>query len=102
MGELLRQEAERLQTHLGLVERHIVVSLPKLSANQIEDLLEQLQASDSTIARTNSQERRSHRFANRKGETLGHDAKESKGSCFAGAAAKQDAMVVPPVTAGRE
>ena len=35
MGELLRQEAERLQTQLGLVERHIVVALPKLSAQQI-------------------------------------------------------------------
>lgn len=52
MGELLRQEAERLQTHLGLVERQIVVALPKLSASQIEDLLEELQASDATIART--------------------------------------------------
>jgi hypothetical protein len=52
MGELLRQEAERLQTHLGLVERQIVVALPKLSAHQIEDLFEELTASDSTIART--------------------------------------------------
>jgi hypothetical protein len=52
MGELLRREAERLQTQLGLVERQIVVALPKLSAKQIEDLLEELQARDATIART--------------------------------------------------
>ena len=52
MGELLRREAERLQTQLGLVERQIVVALPKLSAKQIEDLLEELQAHDATIART--------------------------------------------------
>lgn len=52
IGELLRHEAERLQAQLGLVERQIVVALPKLSANQIEDLLEELQASDATIART--------------------------------------------------
>ena len=52
IGELLRHEVERLQAQLGLVERQIVVALPKLSANQIEDLLEELQAIDSTIART--------------------------------------------------
>jgi hypothetical protein len=52
LGELLRHEAERLQAQLGLVERQIVVALPKLSANQIEDLLEELQADDPTIART--------------------------------------------------
>lgn len=52
LGELLGHEAERLQTHLGLVERQIVVALPKLSAIQIERLLEELQANDATIART--------------------------------------------------
>jgi len=52
VGELLRREAERLQAQLSLVERQIVVALPKLSAKQIEDLLEELLASDPTIART--------------------------------------------------
>lgn len=52
MGELLRKEAERLQTQLGLVERQIIVALPKLSAQQISDLFEDLRESDTTIART--------------------------------------------------
>ena len=52
LGELLRRDVERLKNHVGLVERQIVVALPKLSAQQIEDLLEELRASDSTIART--------------------------------------------------
>ncbi len=44
LGELLRRDVERLKTHVGLVERQIVVALPKLSAQQIEDLLEELRA----------------------------------------------------------
>jgi hypothetical protein len=51
-GELLRRDVERLKNHVGLVERQIVVALPKLSAEQIEDLLEHLRAEDPTIART--------------------------------------------------
>ena len=41
-----------MKNHVCLVERQIVVALPKLSAQQIEELLEELNASDSTIART--------------------------------------------------
>lgn len=52
LGELLLRDVERLKNHLGLVERQIVVALPKLSAQQIEDLLEELRADDPTIART--------------------------------------------------
>lgn len=52
IGELLRRESDRLQTHIGLVERQIVVALPKLSARQIENLLDELRAKDPTIART--------------------------------------------------
>jgi hypothetical protein len=52
IGELLRQEAERLQAQLGLVERQIVVALPKLSAQQIADFFEELRENDPTIART--------------------------------------------------
>lgn len=52
LGDLLRRDVERLKNHVGLVERQIIVALPKLSAPQIEDLLEELRASDLTIART--------------------------------------------------
>ena len=52
MGELLRKEAERLQAQLGLVERQIIVALPKLSAQQISDLFDDLRDSDTGIART--------------------------------------------------
>ena len=52
LGELLRRDVERLKNQVGLVERQIVVALPKLSAQQIEDLLEELRAADPTIART--------------------------------------------------
>ena len=52
LGELLRRDVERLKNQVGLVERQIVVALPKLSAQQIEDLLEELRAVDPTIART--------------------------------------------------
>ena len=52
LGVLLRRDVDRLKNHIGLVERQIVVALPKLSAQQIEDLLEELRAADPTIART--------------------------------------------------
>lgn len=52
LGDLLRGEVERLQAQLGLVERQIVVALPKLSAQQVEDLHAELQADDPQIART--------------------------------------------------
>ena len=52
IGELLRREVERLKNHVGLVERQIVVALPKMSAQQIESFLEDLRVSDASIART--------------------------------------------------
>jgi hypothetical protein len=52
LGVLLRRDVDRLKDHVGLVERQIVVALPKLSAQQIEDLLEELRAADPAIART--------------------------------------------------
>jgi hypothetical protein len=52
MGQLLREEMARLQNHLGLVERQVIVALPKLSAKQVEDFLDELKASDPSIART--------------------------------------------------
>jgi hypothetical protein len=52
LGVLLRRDVDRLRNHLGLVDRQIVVALPKLSAQQIENLLEELRAADPTIART--------------------------------------------------
>lgn len=52
VGKLLRQETEQLKTRLGLVDRQIIVALPKLSADQIEAFLEELQDADPKIART--------------------------------------------------
>src|SRR5262249_39410353 len=51
VGVLLRRDVDRLKNHVRLVERQIVVALPKLSAQQIEDLIEELRAADPTIAR---------------------------------------------------
>jgi hypothetical protein len=52
IGQLLREEIERLQTGLRLVERQLVVALPKLSATQIEEFFGDLKAKDPSIART--------------------------------------------------
>lgn len=52
IGQLLREEIDRLQNDLRLVERQLVVALPKLSAKQIEDFFAELKASDASIART--------------------------------------------------
>jgi hypothetical protein len=52
IGQVLRDEIARLQNHLGMVERQLVVALPKLSAKQIEDFFAELKASDASIART--------------------------------------------------
>lgn len=52
IGQLLRQEIDRLQSQLGLVERQLVVALPKLSAKQIEDFFAELKAADGPIAGT--------------------------------------------------
>jgi hypothetical protein len=52
IGDLLRKDADRLRRDLRLVERQIVVALPKLSATEIEALLRELHSADPTIART--------------------------------------------------
>jgi len=52
IGDQLQRETEYLTTNVGLVERQIIVALPKLSAHQIENFLEELKAHDSKIART--------------------------------------------------
>jgi len=51
-GQILRQEMARLQHHVGLAERQVVCVLPKLSARQVEDFLDELRAADRRIART--------------------------------------------------
>ena len=51
-GQILRQEIARLRHHLGLGERQIIRVLPKLSARQVEDFLNDLTAADRRIART--------------------------------------------------
>jgi hypothetical protein len=50
MGDQVHGEVEHLR-RLGLVDRQIIVALPKLAATQIEALLDELRA-DPTIART--------------------------------------------------
>lgn len=52
VGEQLRRETDYLKVTVGLVERQIIVGLPKLSADQIEGFLEELNSKDPTIART--------------------------------------------------
>jgi hypothetical protein len=52
IGQLLKTEIRRLRAGIGLVERQIVVVLPKLSPDRIEDLFEELRAADPSIART--------------------------------------------------
>lgn len=52
VGEQLRRETDSLKTNVGLVDRQIIVALPKLSADRINDFLEELKATDPTIART--------------------------------------------------
>jgi hypothetical protein len=52
IGQLLRDEIDGLESTLGLVERQVVVALPKLSAKQIQDFFAELKANDALIART--------------------------------------------------
>jgi hypothetical protein len=52
MGQQLHREVKQLRTGIGLVDRQIVVALPKLSPSQIEALLDELLTADSRIART--------------------------------------------------
>ena len=52
LGQVLESEIQRLRTGLGLVDRQIIVALPKLSPDRIEELFEELQTADPRIART--------------------------------------------------
>jgi hypothetical protein len=52
LGTLLQRDMEHLREQVGLVERQVIVALPKLSAGQIEDLLATLRSQDPSIART--------------------------------------------------
>jgi hypothetical protein len=52
LGRQLQRETEELRSALKMVERQIVVALPKMSADQVKRLHEELQACDPTIART--------------------------------------------------
>jgi hypothetical protein len=52
IGTLLRRDVERLREQVGLVERQVILALPKLSAAQIEDLLATLRSQDPRIGRT--------------------------------------------------
>ena len=45
------EEIDRLQNNLGLVERQLVVALPKLSAKQIEPFFADLKASPAVLER---------------------------------------------------
>lgn len=51
-GGILRQETARLRHHVGLGDRQIIKVLPKLSARQVEEFLDELTAADRRIART--------------------------------------------------
>jgi hypothetical protein len=51
MGDQVHAEVEHLR-QMGLVDRQIVVALPKLAATQVEALLEELRVQDPTIAGT--------------------------------------------------
>jgi hypothetical protein len=52
VGRLLEHEVEQLKAQVGLAERQIAAVLPKLSARQVEDFFNELQAADRRIART--------------------------------------------------
>lgn len=52
VGQRLQREIDRLKSGIRLVDRQIIVALPKLSADEIERLLHELQAADPEIART--------------------------------------------------
>jgi hypothetical protein len=52
VGRALRDEMDQLRERMGLVERQMIVALPKLSAIQIEAFLNELRKIDADIART--------------------------------------------------
>ena len=52
VGGVLREEAARLEHHVGLSDRQIDTALPKLSAKQVEQFVRELGKTDRTIVRT--------------------------------------------------
>ena len=52
LAAILRGEIDALHQRVGLAERQIITVLPKLSALQIEEFLEELTRADRRIART--------------------------------------------------
>jgi hypothetical protein len=52
IGQLLRREVEYLKTEIGMSDQRIIAALPKLSAVQIGEFLEELNRTDHRIART--------------------------------------------------
>ncbi|HET9833880.1 MAG TPA: hypothetical protein VFP91_19290 [Vicinamibacterales bacterium] len=52
LGVILRSEIDALKERVGLAERQIVTVLPKLSAHQIEEFLDELTRAERRIART--------------------------------------------------
>jgi hypothetical protein len=52
IGKDLRRECAQLRDRLGLVDRQLIAVLPKLSANQVETFLRELERADRSIART--------------------------------------------------
>src|SRR5207247_3135109 len=52
IGSLVRQEVERLQQGLRLTDRLIRVGVPKLSANDMERLFDEMQRIDAKYGRT--------------------------------------------------
>jgi hypothetical protein len=48
MGQILRREIARLKDHVGLSNQRIITVLPKLSADQVSALLDELMKADRT------------------------------------------------------
>ena len=52
IGQFLMKEIVQLRLRVGMPDRTIIIALPKLSASQIEEFLEELSHADRRIART--------------------------------------------------
>lgn len=52
VGQILRREFDYLKQELGMSDQRIIAALPKLSANQIAEFLDELNRTDRRIART--------------------------------------------------
>jgi predicted nucleic acid-binding protein len=52
IGKVLRREIDDLKRKIGMSDQRIIAALPKLSASQIAEFLEELNKTDHRIART--------------------------------------------------